>query len=336
MPDPTDLVLMRAALEEARHGVGRTSPNPAVGAVVARGGEILARGWHRAAGRPHAEIEALRALDDPARARGATLYVTLEPCSTHGRTPPCTAAIIEHGLGRVVYGATDPNPSHAGAARRVLRSAGIAVTAGVLAAECTALNRPFNKWITTGVPWVTAKAALSLDGRLARPPGGAQWLTSPAARQHAQGLRARVDAILVGAGTVLADDPRLTVRGIPGARQPWRVVLAGRRALPDGARLFIDDHRDRTLVFRRQSLRAVLRALGRRQVTHAMIEGGGRVLGRAFAAGLVDAVQLYYAPLLVGGPAVISWPGRAGLRLSAPEWEAVGPDLCLKAEVLRE
>ncbi len=230
-----DQRFMALALAEARKGLGRTSPNPAVGAVIVRAGRVLARGHHRGAGLPHAEIEAIRAVAGRAGCRGATLYVTLEPCSTHGRTPPCTDAIIAAGFARVVFGATDPNPRHAGRAEKILRAAGIVVTRGVLAKECAALNRAFNHWVTTRRPWVIAKCAMSLDGRLTRRRGESSWLTGPAARRHAQQLRARVDAILVGAATIRADNPRLTVRGPAardGARQPWRVVLtrSGRSA----------------------------------------------------------------------------------------------------------
>jgi diaminohydroxyphosphoribosylaminopyrimidine deaminase/5-amino-6-(5-phosphoribosylamino)uracil reductase len=170
-PSDQDERFMRLALREAAKGAGRTSPNPAVGAVIVRGGRVLARGYHHAAGQPHAEIEALRALPRPELARGARLYVTLEPCSTHGRTPPCTEAILAAGLGRVVIGAVDPNPRHAGRAGELLAAGGVSVTAGVLAEECARLNRAFNKWIVTGEPWVIAKAALTRDGSLTRAAG---------------------------------------------------------------------------------------------------------------------------------------------------------------------
>ncbi len=328
---------MRAALREARRGLGRTSPNPAVGAViVSPAGELLARGWHRAAGQPHAEIEALRALPDPARARGATLFVTLEPCSTHGRTPPSIAAIRRAGLARVVVGATDPNPAHAGRGLAVLRAAGLEVLAGVLADECAALNRGFNRWIVTGRPWVLAKAALSLDGRLAPPAGEGQWLTGPAARAHAhRELRARVDAILVGAGTVRADDPALTVRGVPGAagrRQPWRVVLTRSGDLPAGARLFTDEHRDRTLVFQNRSPTDVLTDLGQRQVTSLLVEGGAETLATFFDAGLVDEVRFYLAPRLTGdGPPTLRLAGS--VEFLEPRYRQLGPDLLVAAFV---
>jgi diaminohydroxyphosphoribosylaminopyrimidine deaminase/5-amino-6-(5-phosphoribosylamino)uracil reductase len=335
-----DQRFMRAALREARRGVGHTSPNPAVGAVIVRGGRVVARGFHRRAGEPHAEIEALRALKNPALARGATIYVTLEPCSTHGRTPPCVEAIVAAEFARVVIGAIDPNPAHAGRGVESLRRVGIGVTTGVLEAECRALNAAFNKWIVTGLPHVTAKAGMSLDGRLTRPPGEGQWLTSAASRADAHRLRAEVDAILIGAGTLRADNPRLTVRGVPGVRQPWRVVVAGRDPLPKGAHIFTDEHRDRTLVYRGKSLRTVLRDLGRKQIASVLIEGGTRVLGEAFDARLVDRVEFYVAPLLCGGPAVVVGGKGAGstaesLALQNPRYTKIGSDLRLEASVAR-
>lgn len=309
----SDEKFMRAALREAAKGLGHTSPNPAVGAVIVRSGRIIARGWHHRAGQPHAEIDAIRALKNPALARGATLYVTLEPCSTHGRTPPCCDAIRAHGFTRVVVGAVDPNPQHAGGGLKILRKAGIDVTSGVLGAECTALNRPFNKWITSGLPWVVAKAGLSLDGRFTRPPGEGQWITSPESRHHAMRLRAMADAIIVGARTVRADNPKLTIRGLPrfADKQPLRVVLTKSGDLPRDAHLFTDEHRERTVVFQRKTLRRVLRDLGRRGIAAVLIEGGGRVLGDAFDARLVDEVHFYLAPILCGGPDVIAGRGAA-------------------------
>ncbi len=329
---------MRAALREARRGLGQTSPNPAVGAVIVRGGRIVARGFHRRAGLPHAEIEALRALKNPASARGATIYVTLEPCSTQGRTPPCVDAIIGAGFARVVIGAIDPNPAHAGRGVELLRAAGLKVTSGVLEAECRELNAAFNHWIVTKRPLVIAKAGMSLDGRLTRPPGEGQWLTTEAARADVHRLRAQVDAILIGAGTLRADNPRLTVRGIAEARQPWRIVMAGSDPLPKDAHVFTDQYRDRTLVYRGKTLRAVLRDLGRRQITSVLIEGGTRVLGEAFDERLVDRVQFYIAPLICGGPAVVAGGKGAGctadsLVLLDPVYTRLGPDLRLTARV---
>ncbi len=332
-----DEKFMRAALREARRGLGQTSPNPAVGAVIVRGGRVIARGFHRCAGKPHAEIEALAALKNPQLARGAAIYVTLEPCSTHGRTPPCVEAISRAGFSRVVIGAIDPNPAHAGHGVDLLKAAGVAVCAGVLEDECRELNVAFNKWIVTGMPFVIAKAALSLDGRLTRPSSEGQWLSCAASRTDAHRLRASVDAILVGAGTVRADDPRLTIRGAKSARQPWRVVLAGKKPLPKSAHLFTDEHRKRTLVFRGKTLRAVLRELGRKQITSVLIEGGGAVLGEAFDRQLVDRVHFYLTPMLCGGPDVIGGLGAsssaASLALKNPRYTKIGSDLRLTADV---
>lgn len=330
--------MMGLALKEAERGVGQTSPNPAVGAVIVRDGEVLAQGYHQRAGLPHAEIEALRALKKPELARGATIYVTLEPCSTHGRTPPCVEAILKAGLKRVVIGAIDPNPSHAGRGIEILRAGGVKVTSGILEQECRELNAAFNHWIVTGTPLVIAKAGMSLDGRLSRPPGEGQWLTSPASRNDAQKLRAKVDAILVGAETVRADNPRLTVRGIAGARQPWRVVLTRSGKLPKDAHLFTDEHRERTLIYRGKSLRSVLKDLGSRQITSVLIEGGGQILGEAFDRKLVQRVQFYVAPLLCGGPTVAAGGRGAGATLESaairnPRYEMLGRDLRLTGEV---
>ena len=332
-----DEKFMRAALREARRGLGHTSPNPAVGAVIVRGRRIVARGFHRCAGKPHAEIEAMAALKNARLTRGATIYVTLEPCSTHGRTPPCVDALVRGGFARVVIGAIDPNPAHAGRGVELLRKAGIEVVSGVLEKECRELNVAFNKWIVTGTPFVIAKAALSLDGRLTRPPGEGQWLSSAASRADAQRLRASVDAILVGAGTVRADNPRLTVRGVKAARQPWRVVLAGRGPLPKSAHVFTDEYRKRTLVFRDCTLRDVLRDLGRRKITSVLIEGGGMVLGEAFDRRLVDRVQFYLAPVFSGGPDVIGGRGAAStvasLALRNPRYRKIDGDLLMTADV---
>ena len=329
---------MQAALAEARRGLGQTSPNPAVGAVIVRGGKIISRGFHHRAGMPHAEIEALRALVKPALAKGATIYVTLEPCSTHGRTPPCVEAIITAGFKRVVIGTIDPNPSHAGRGVKLLRDAGIEVATEVLESECRGLNAAFNHWIVTKVPLVIAKAGMSLDGRLTRSPGEGQWLTNAAARKDAHQLRAQVDAILVGAETVRQDNPKLTVRGVRGARQPWRIVITRSGDLPKDAHLFTDEHRDRTLVYRGKSLRTVLRDLGKRQITSVLIEGGGQVMGEAFDRRLVHRVQVYVAPLLCGGPAVVT--GGRGVGSTAesavirnPRYAKIGTNLRLTGEV---
>jgi len=333
---PKDELLMRKAITLAKRGCGKTSPNPAVGCLIVQRGKILGAGWHRRAGRPHAEVMALRSLKNISAARGATAYVTLEPCSTLGKTPPCTGALIAAGIARVVVGATDPNPKHRGRGLRLLRQAGIKVDAGVLAEECAALNPEFNHFMTTGLPWVIAKCGMSLDGRLTRPRGEGPWITSPASRRDAMQLRARVDAILVGAATVRTDDPALTLRGhaLRGARQPWRVVWAPRRLPPKSARIFRDAERDRTIVLRDKSLRSVLKKLAARGILSVLVEGGGYTLGKLFDAGLANEVVFYIAPLLAGG-AVPSVGGR-GLRsakLACVRYAKLGPDLKITGQI---
>lgn len=328
-----DEKFMRAALAQARRAFGLTSPNPAVGAVLAIGDRIVARGHHARAGAAHAEVECLNAYRS-ALPKNATLYVTLEPCSTTGRTGACTERIVSAGVRNVVIGAIDPNPQHAGHGVEILRAQGVNVRTGVLADECATLNEPFNKWIVTRLPFVIAKCGMSLDGRLTRPPGEDRWLTSTAARRDAQALRASVDAILIGAETLRADDPRLTVRGILGAKQPWRVVVTRSNRLPRDARLFSDRHRDRTLVFRRKPLPQVLRELGAREITSVLIEGGGEVLGAALDRRVIDKVQLYVAPLLTGG-GVPAFAGRGASssadagRIKRVTYRRVGTDICV-------
>src|SRR6266404_8338502 len=308
MTTERDEQFMRAALNEARKALGQTSPNPAVGAVLIINNRILANGHHREAGRDHAEIECLRDFGAPVPGR-ATLFVTLEPCSTAGRTAPCTDAIISAGVKNVVVGAIDVNPRHSGEGIMQLRNAGVNVREDVLAEDCARLNEAFNKWIVTGRPFVIAKCGMSLDGRLTRPLNEPRWITDRAARGHAHVLRAQVDAILVGAETVRADNPQLTVRGVNRSKQPWRVVLTRSGNLPRSARLFSDRWANRTLVYKSKSLRHVLKDLGRRDVTSVLFEGGGDVLGQALDAGLIDKVHLYLGPILTGG-AVVAFAGR--------------------------
>src|SRR6266550_4415886 len=324
---------MRAALNEAKKALGQTSPNPAVGAVLVVGNRIVATGHHRGAGRDHAEVECLRSFAAPVPAR-ATLYVTLEPCSTVGRTAPCTEAILKAGVRSVVVGARDVNPRHSGKGIMQLRNAGVTVREGILADDCARLNEAFNKWIVSGRPFVIAKCGMSLDGRLTRPAGEPRWITGRSARRHAHELRARVDAILVGAETVRVDNPRLTVRGMRRARQPWRVVLTRSGKLPRRAHLFSDRLASRTLISKGKSLATVLKNLGKRGITSVLIEGGGEVLGQAVNARLIDKVQVYLGPILTGGP-VIAFPGRGaenalnGLRLRDVSYQRIGQSICI-------
>lgn len=309
---------MEMALDEARRGVGLTSPNPPVGAVIVADERKIGSGHHQKAGGPHAEIEALRdaQANQPRLIKGATIYVTLEPCSTSGRTPPCTDALKAAGIKRVVYGARDPNPSHAGCADDLLNAAGISVTSGVLATACENLIRPFTKWITTGLPYVIAKAGQSLDGRLTRPPGEPQWITSDSARAHGRRLRMRVDAILIGAETLRRDNPKLTLRdGSSSSKkeQPWRIVLTRSGNLPEDSLLFTDEYKDRTIVLHGLDFMDVLRDLAKRGITSVLVEGGGIILGQAFQSRQVDEVHWYIAPRLCGG----GRPSIAGLPLPA-------------------
>jgi diaminohydroxyphosphoribosylaminopyrimidine deaminase/5-amino-6-(5-phosphoribosylamino)uracil reductase len=331
---------MRAALIEARKGFGLTSPNPAVGALLVAKNKIVARGHHRRAGLPHAEIECLAQFGRKVPAN-ATLYVTLEPCSTIGRTGPCTTAIIESRIRQVVIGASDPNPRHSGRGIDLLRKAGVDVRVGILSAACTELNESFNKWIQTGIPFVIAKCGMSLDGRLTAPRSESRWLTAPASRRHAQELRANVDAVLVGAETIRADNPRLTVRGRPGAKQPRRIVLSRSGKLPRAARIFTDRFAELTTIYRATDLREVLRKLGADEITSVLIEGGGDVLGQALDQRLIDKVQIYTAPIFTGGPTIAF--GRAGAdstpsaaHLTRVRYEKIGGDICVTGYPARE
>lgn len=323
---------MRAALREAKRGLGLTSPNPAVGAVLVNNGKIVTKGHHKRAGCPHAEIECLQAFKGPIP-KDAVLYVTLEPCSTVGRTGPCTQAISDAGVRTLVIGETDPNPRHAGQGIELLKKSGVDVRVGVLATECSALNEAFSKWIQTGRPFVIAKCGMSLDGRLSPPPSEKRWITSSASRRHAQELRSQVDAILIGAGTLRADNPRLTVR-LRGKRQPWRIVLSRSGRFSRRARIFTDRFASRTIVYGKSDLDEVLRDLGRKEITSVLIEGGGEILGQALDKRLIDKVQIYLAPVLVGGP-VIAFPGTGAkstedaLKLNNIRYDRIGDDICV-------
>jgi len=327
----SDAFWMRLAIREAKKGQGRTSPNPCVGAVVVKDGRLVAKGWHRRAGTPHAEVHALRAAGG--KARGATLFVTLEPCNHTGRTPPCTRAILAAGIRRVVVGMSDPNPRVAGGGAGMLAEHGLTVASGVMAAECEALNRPFIKQITTGLPWVILKAGMSLDGRLATSPGQCTRITGDESRREVHRLRERVDAILIGSGTARCDDPALTVRlsGRRG-RDPLRVLLDTGLNLPATARMLTQASEADTWIFCGPradkgkaanlaaagaiikpvpfgpdgclDLVAVLQELGQAGVNSLLIEGGGQVHGSFLRAGMVDEVKLFVAPLFLGGEGV--------------------------------
>jgi diaminohydroxyphosphoribosylaminopyrimidine deaminase/5-amino-6-(5-phosphoribosylamino)uracil reductase len=327
-----DRTYMRLALQDAKKGMGRTSPNPCVGAVVVKNGRIAGRGYHKKAGTPHAEIHALAAAGS--KAQDATLYVTLEPCNHTGRTPPCTEAVLRAGISRVVIGMLDPNPTVAGGGADYLASRGVTVSSGVLEEQCREINLPFIKHSTTGHPWVILKAGMSMDGRIAALPGQATMITGKQSLRRVHGLRHGVDAILVGIGTALADDPSLSARlPRPGAgRDPLRVVLDAALRLPAAAAMLQQKSPARTWIFcargadkKRRSrleaagaviktvptatrgmleLKAVLTALGQAGVTSLLVEGGSRVHGAFLESGLADQLLLFVAPTFIGAQGV--------------------------------
>ncbi len=367
----SDLEYMRLALRLARRGFGHTSPNPMVGAVLVREGAVIGQGWHSRAGQAHAEIEALRDAQERGHsgrdARGATLYVTLEPCSTSGRTPPCTQAIIAAGIRRVVAAATDPNPAHAGRGFAILQRAGIEVSAGLLARQAAELNEAFEHWIVHRTPWVTVKAAMSLDGRIATVAGESRWITGEKARAWGMKLRAGADAILVGVNTVLADDPSLAVR-LPGfTEKRWRrIILDPRARTPLSAQVVCDPHVASTIVVvtaaapaRRAAalgrrvrvlraparpegidLRWLLKQLGREEITSLLVEGGGETNAAFLSGGLAGRVAFFYAPKVLGGadaPKSVAGQGMV-TGSQAPAWRAarwrrLGADLFFTALV---
>ena len=339
--DVTDTDFMRLALRFARRGYGTTSPNPMVGAVLVKRGKVIGRGWHRRAGGPHAEIAA---LSDAAKRglspRGATLYGTLEPCSTHGRTLPCTDAIIAAAIKRVVVGATDPNPKHSGRGFKILRRGKISVTQGILADDCSRLNEAFNHWIVHRTPFVTVKAAMTLDGKIATASGESKWITGEKARACGMKLRKGSDAILVGINTILADDPSLTVgaRTVDGnwslAKPIRRIVLDSLARTPLNAKVVSDEHAAlTTIVVNRRARKSrvaalakrvrvlvaplarsaighlpsaielgwLLRRLGSENVTSVLVEGGGEVNASFLLQNLAHRVAFFYAPKILGG-----------------------------------
>jgi diaminohydroxyphosphoribosylaminopyrimidine deaminase/5-amino-6-(5-phosphoribosylamino)uracil reductase len=313
---------MGLALQLARRGKGRVSPNPMVGAVVVKNGQIVGRGFHRRPGEPHAEVLALRQAGE--QARGATLYLNLEPCCIHGRTPPCTEEIIRQGLARVVCSHIDPNPRVCGGGLAHLRDQGIAVKAGLLEAQGRALNEVYIKHITTGIPFVILKIAQTLDGKIATQNGDSRWVSSPESRRLTHRMRAQVDAVMVGVNTVLQDDPLLTVRHVKGSN-PIKIILDSRLRTPLGAKILaqgrvimatcqgadsarVQEYRDRRIEVWEMprdatglvDLAELLRQVGQAELTSVLIEGGQRILTSALKAGVVDKMHVFIAPSLVG------------------------------------
>ena len=368
-----DESFMRLALELAAKGRGRTRPNPMVGAVLVKKGRIVGQDFHRRAGQPHAEVLALRQAGT--KARGATLYVSLEPCAHTGRTPPCTEAITAAGVNRVVAAMVDPNRLNRGRGLRRLRAQGIKTEVGVLEKEARALNEIFITRMTRSRPFVTVKVAQSLDGKIATRAGGSRWISGPAAREWVHRLRAQVDAILVGIQTVLKDDPRLTVRlgsrggeeATNGRRPPIKIVLDSRLRTPVSARIFSSGSsvilattngapRGRQQALERagaQILRlpsrnglvdfkTLLKELSKREISHLLVEGGGQVIASAFEAGAVDRVACVIAPMVIGGkeaPTSVEGIGIPSLdravRLRNVKIRRLGPDFLVTGDVYR-
>lgn len=349
---------MAQALRLAERGLFTTTPNPRVGCVVVKDGRVVGEGWHARAGEPHAEVHALRAAGD--QARGATAYVTLEPCSHHGRTPPCATALIDAGLSRVVAAMRDPNPQVSGRGIELLTLAGIRAEVGLMETEARELNIGFISRMTRGRPWVRLKTASSLDGKTALLNGESKWITGPAARADVHRLRARSCAVLTGVGTVLMDDPRMNVREVATTRQPLRVVVDSQLRTPPGASIFKDDsattliaHAVEDLARRdalleagaftlavpgldgRVDLTALLAELAARGINEVHVEAGATLNGALLQAGLVDEWVAYQAPLVLGHearglfdlPAMTDMAGRRGFRLL--DARQLGPDLRL-------
>jgi len=330
--DP-DVHFMKMALRLAARGAGITSPNPMVGAVIVKNGAVVGKGYHRIFGGAHAEVNAIR--DAGESVAGATIYVTLEPCNHYGQTPPCAKAVADAGISRVVFGMRDPNPGVAGGGAEQLKRAGIDVTGNVLESQCRRLNQPFIKHATTGLPYVMLKAAATLDGFIATSTGESKWITGETARRHAHRLRFYSDGVLVGIGTVMADDPLLTVRlkGKTAFRQPVRIVLDSGLQIPADSQLVKTASMGSVLVFcgldapvdRERiligagvqvirvpagisglDLKHVLKELGRRRIISLLVEGGGRILGSFIEHGLADEFCFFFAPKLLADPGGIS------------------------------
>jgi diaminohydroxyphosphoribosylaminopyrimidine deaminase/5-amino-6-(5-phosphoribosylamino)uracil reductase len=357
-----DHTFMARALQLAQRGLYTTTPNPRVGCVVVRDGQVVGEGWHERAGEPHAEVLALRAAGD--QARGATVYVSLEPCSHHGRTPPCADALIAAGVAGVVAAVQDPNPVVAGDGLQRLRAAGIETRDGLLQDEARELNIGFVSRMQRGRPWLRVKVAASLDGRTALRNGTSQWITGAQARRDGHHWRARSCGVMIGIGTLLADDPRLTVRHVRTSRQPLRVLVDRNLELPLSARLLeggnvlvftaVEDREKTRLLAQtgaevvvlpggsgKVDLPRMLEELGRRGLNEVLVESGNRLNGALLRAGLVDELVLYFAPHLLGDSArgmfdlreLTALDQRVALRVC--DLRRIGEDLRIVARVVQ-
>jgi diaminohydroxyphosphoribosylaminopyrimidine deaminase / 5-amino-6-(5-phosphoribosylamino)uracil reductase len=359
--DHQDELWMTRALELAERGRGYVEPNPLVGAVVVQENQVVGQGWHEGFGKAHAEVNAL--IQAGAAAQGSTLYVTLEPCCHQGKTPPCSEAILRAGVKRVVAAMTDPFPQVAGQGAARLRQAGIAVDIGIKEQEARQLNAPYLKLLRTGRPYVHAKWAMTLDGKIATRTGDSKWISGEAARRRVHELRGRMDAVIIGIGTALADDPSLTVRP-PGPRVPVRIILDSHGRLPTTSQLAQTARETPVAVViaavspniqtlqalgcetlsisstsGRPDIHALLDELGRRRMSNVLVEGGAQVLGSFFDARAVDEVHVLIAPRIIGGSAITAVAGQGAQRiadaLSLAEWnvEEISPDVLLRGRV---
>jgi diaminohydroxyphosphoribosylaminopyrimidine deaminase/5-amino-6-(5-phosphoribosylamino)uracil reductase len=358
---------MRLALDLAVRGRGAVEPNPMVGCVIAHGAEVVGLGWHRNYGGPHAEIEALRVAGE--RAAGAAMYVTLEPCCHHGKTPPCTQAVIAARIRRVIVAQRDPFPAVDGGGLAELQAAGVELEVGVHEAAACRINAPYLKLLEQRRPWIMAKWAMTLDGKLATRQGHSRWISGDASRRRVHELRGQVDAIIVGRGTAVADDPLLTARP-PGPRVPTRIVVDSRALLDSSSQLvqtaaeapvLVAAGEDALPADRRRLAKAgcevficegesadariesLLDELGRRRMTNVLVEGGGRLLGSLFDRRLIDEVHVFVAPRLAGGadaPSPIAGLGvetmAEALQVEGPKWEILEQDLYLTGRVARD
>jgi len=360
---PTDESYLKQALKLAAKAKGRTSPNPMVGALVVKNDKIVGKGFHPAAGKPHAEIYALREAGN--QARKATMYVTLEPCNHQGRTPPCTEAIIAAGISRLVIGMEDPNPKVAGKGIARLREAGIDAVSGILEDECHRLNEAYIKYITTNTPFVTLKIAASMDGRIATHAGHSHWITNDKSRRYVHQLRDETDAILIGIGTLLQDNPKLTTR-LPQKKghNPYRIIVDSRLRTPLHANIFGADAKEKLILATscknkenlklyqdrayhilqiptnevgQLDLNILMKKLAQLEIMSVLIEGGSEISGSSVDAGIVDKFCFFYAPLLIGGRGAVGMVGGQGINF-IPEAQRVknlkikhfGTDICVE------
>ncbi|WP_027339145.1 bifunctional diaminohydroxyphosphoribosylaminopyrimidine deaminase/5-amino-6-(5-phosphoribosylamino)uracil reductase RibD [Halonatronum saccharophilum] len=351
---------MKVALELAQKADGRTSPNPLVGAVIVKGEKVIGRGYHQYAGGPHAEINALKDADR--QAQGANLYVTLEPCSHYGKTPPCTQAILDSGIKRVFIGMEDPNPRVSGRGIQLLKENGVEVEVGILEEKAKKINEVFIKYITTKRPYIILKNGITLDGKIATKTGHSKWITGEESRFLVHKLRDKVDGILVGIGTVLSDDPRLTTRLPEGGKDPVRVILDGRLRVPLDAKVIKNDSEDKVIVATlkgndknkikkleqlgvkvievskgpRVDLKELLKKLGELEITSVLVEGGSEINASFLNGGFVDKLYYFIAPKIIGGSDSIPVVGGVGvekinngIQIVDKEVKLVGDDILL-------